>query len=246
VSAAKQPSGWHIEKPRSTTADTGEIESLLAQVASAKMTRIESEEATDLAKYGLDKPEVVLRVQDLKGEERSLLVGRKVDEDYYARDSARPLVFRVNAELYKKLGETLFELRNKNLIHLQRDQLTKAEIRNQNQTVVCEYGADNKWTLEAPAEKKGKEVQSWKFIDPLENARALEIVDTPSPAILAKLGKPAVEVTLTDKSGKPTKLSISAESGGFVYARSSAGPEVYKLNKQILDDLSFKTTDILF
>ncbi len=246
VSAAKQPSGWRIEKPRSTTADAGEIESLLAQVASARMTRIESEEATDLAKYSLDKPEVVLQVHDLKGEERSLLVGRKVDEDYYARDSARPLVFRINAELYKKLGDALFALRDKNLIRLQRDQLTKVEIRNKNQTVVCQYGADNKWTLEVPADKKGKEVQSWKFFDPLENARAQEILDTPSPATLAKLAGPAVEVTLTDKSGKTTKVSISGESGGFVYARSSAGPEVYKLNKQILDDLGFKTTDILF
>ena len=245
VSAAKQPSGWRIEKPRSTAADAGEIESLLAQVASAKMARIESEKATDLVKYGVEKPEVVLRVHDLKGEERSLQVGHKVDDDYYARDSARPLVFRINAELYKKLGETLFDLRDKNLIHLQRDQLTKAEIRNKNQTVACQYGADNKWTLEAPADKKGKEVQSWKFLDSLDNARAQEILDTPSPTILAKLAKPAVEVILTDKSGKTTKIDISAESGGFVYARSSAGPEVYKLNKQILDDLSFKTNDIL-
>jgi hypothetical protein len=246
VSAAKPPSGWKIEKPRSTAADAGEIESLLAQVASGKMTRIESETATNLAKYGLEKPEVVLRVHDLKGEERGLLVGRKADDDYYARDSARPLVFRINADLYKKLGDTLFALRDKNLIHLQRDQLVKAEIRNKNQTVVCQYGADNKWTLELPADKKGKEVQSWKFLDPLDNARAEEIFDAPSPEILAKLSRPAVEVTLTDKSGNATKVSISEESDGFVYARSSAGPEVYKLNKQILDDLSFKVTDILF
>jgi hypothetical protein len=244
VSAAKQASGWRIEKPRSTPADAAEIESLLGQVVNAKMTRVESEKASDLAKYGLEKPEVVLRVHDLKGEQRDLLVGRKVDEDYYARDSARPLIFRVNADLYKKLGETLFDLRDKNLIHLQRDQLAKVEIRNKNQTVVCLYGAD-KWTMELPADKKGKEVQSWKFLDPLDNARAQEILDTPSPAILAKLAKPAVEVTVTDKSGKATKISISEESDGFVYARSSAGPQVYKLNKQILDDLSFKTNDIL-
>ncbi len=246
VSAAKQPSGWRIEKPRSTAADVGEIESLLAQVASAKMTRIESETATGLAKYGLDKPEVVLRVHDLKGEERSLLVGRKVDDDYYARDTARPLVFRINADLYKKLSDTLFALRDKNVIHLQRDQLTKVEIRNKNQTIVCQYGADNKWTLELPADKKGKEVQSWKFLDPLDNARAQEVLDAPSAVILGKLAKPAVEVILTDKSGKAAKISISAESDGVVYARSSVGWEVYKLNKQVLDDLSFKVTDILF
>ena len=246
VSATKQSSGWHIEEPRSTAADAGEIESLLAQVSSAKMTRVESEKATDLAKYGLDKPEVALRVHDLKGEERGLLVGRKVGDDYYARDSARPLVFRINTDLYKKLGDALFDLRDKNLIHLQRDQLTKAEIRNKNQTIVCQYGADNKWKLEVPADKKGKEVQSWKFFDPLDNARAQEILDTPSSAILAKLAKPAVEVTLTDKSGKATKVSLSAESDGFVYARSGAGPEVYKLNKQILDDLNFQAADILF
>jgi hypothetical protein len=50
---------------------------------------------------------------------------------------------------------------------------------------------------------------------------------------------------LTDKSGKKTTIDISAAVGDIVYARTTAGPEVYELNTQILKDLGFKAADLL-
>ncbi len=245
IAATKQESNWRIEKPRQVAADTDAVNSLLNQITTAKMTSVVSETATDLARYGLAKPQIVFRARDMKGGEHSLLVGSKTGDDYYARDSSRPLIFRIPADVYQKLGTTLFDLRDKSLVHINRDQLARIEVHNRYQTVICVQGADNKWTLEEPAAQKGKEVQSWKFLDPLENARAVEILDAPPAAIAARLEKPAVEVTLTDKSDKKTKLSISSATEDFVYARSSAGPTIYKLNKQILDDLSFKLSDLV-
>jgi hypothetical protein len=245
ITGVKKGSNWQIEKPRATSADTSEMDSLIAQVTSARMTGVVSEAATDLGKYGLVNPEITFHVRSVKGEERSLLIGHKTGDDYYARDTARPMIFRVNAELYKKLGDSFFDLRDKAIVQLERDALVKVEIHNQNGRIVCVQGAENKWTVEQPAEPKGKEVQAWKFLDPIDNARAQEIYDSPAAGIAAKLARPAVEVTLTDKSGKTTKLSFSAESAGAVYARSSAGAQVYKLSKHILDDLNLRASDLV-
>ncbi len=57
----------------------------------------------------------------------------------------------------------------------------------------------------------------------------------------SKLAKPPVHVTLTNGSGKKMEIEVSAPPVSSVYARTSAGPEVYKLEKQIFDDLNAKT-----
>src|SRR5208282_1160569 len=83
-----------------------------------------------------------------------------------------------------------------------------------------------------------------KLFTPLQQATADDILDKPTPAILAKLAKPAFEAILTDKSGKTLKIEISHESGGFVYARTSESPTIYKLKPQVLTDLNFKPPDL--
>jgi len=244
LTAKKNGSDWQIEKPRIAAGDTGSIDSLLSQITSAKMAQVVSETPRDLGKYGLDHPEITFRGHDGKGQEHTLLVGKKIDDDYYAHDAVRPMIFRVNDELHKKLGETFADLRDKAIAHLDRDKLKRVEIHNQNQTFVAEQGAGNKWTAVEPADRKGKDVESWKFLDPIDNTRAQEILDSPPGNIVEKLAKPAVEVTITDQSGKTTKISVSAAVGDSAYVRTSAGPTIYKVDKKLLDDLNFKAADL--
>lgn len=247
IVASKEGDVWQIAKPRATRADDGAVSALLSQVAAAKMTAIEAESAGDLAKYGLANPALSFRVKISKGEERALLVGKKTGDDYFARDTSRSMVFRISADFAKKLGEGFADLRDKSIVHFDAAQLSRMEIRNPNGTIVCVASKEGKWLVEEPASSKGKEVQTWKVFDPLASAKAQEVLDAPPAAIVAKLARPAVEVTLTDQSGKATKIAFSAAEGENVYARTSAaGAAVYKLPKQTLDDLSFKPSDILF
>jgi hypothetical protein len=44
-------------------------------------------------------------------------------------------------------------------------------------------------------------------------------------------------IAITDKSGKSIEVRVSAVSGDAVYARISASPEIYKLDKQLFTDL---------
>jgi hypothetical protein len=237
---------WQIQKPRATSADTSAVDSLLAAVSSAKMTKITSETPADLAKYGLTTPAVTLHLKLTGDKEATLLVGKKVENDYYARDVSRPMIFRINDDLYKKLDQKLFDLRDKSVYHFDSTQLSRIEIHNAatKETIVCNQDKNGNWTLEQPDSLKGKSPDISKISVPFETARAQEVYDAPPASIAGLLAKAALEFTFTDKSGNKTTVSLSTVSGGFVYARSNAGAAILKLEKKFFDDLNFKAASL--
>src|SRR5487761_7223 len=245
IALAKQASTWKITKPRQAPIDSGAVDSLVTALSNDKFTNVASETPDDLAKYGLSRPAVTVDVATAAGRQFHLLIGKKTGDEYYARDTARPMVFEISSSVYDSFDKKFFDLRDKSILHFDPANVATIEIHNANGVIKCAQGMNDSWKIIAPAADKGKTAQSWKVLDPIQNARAKQIYDTPSAAILARLAKPAIEVTLTDKAGKKTTVSISAAAGKSVYARTSEGPSVYELNSQILKDLGFKAADML-
>src|SRR5271170_6865607 len=256
LAATKDQSGWKFSKPSSTPADGDAIHALLSAVANARMVTIASETPDNLGKYGLATPAISFAVSDSKGKTAALLVGKKEGDEYFARDAARPTIFRINQDLYKKLAENFSDLRDKKLAHFDPATITHAEIHRASGTILATRKNETDWALDAPAQKdetlsakqkdnqQPKPLSLDKLFTPLQQAAADEIFDKPTPAIVAKLAKPEFEAILTDKSGKILKVEISKESGGFVYARTSDSQTIYKLKPQIVTDLSFKPSDL--
>jgi hypothetical protein len=154
-------------------------------------------------------------------------------------------------------------LRDKKLAHFDPANITHAEIRNASGTILCSRKNETDWTCDAteqkddqskpnaePANNQQKDNQQArpvsldKLFNPLQQATAEEILDRPTPALLGNLAKPAFAAILTDKNGKILKVELSKESGGFVYARTSEAPTIYKLKAQTLTDLNFKASDL--
>jgi hypothetical protein len=254
ISLTKDPSGWEITAPRPVGADDSSVDALVASVNTAKFSGVESETAADTtkdaAKYGLAHPVITLDVITAKSKQPfQLLIGKGTTKDtqdnYYARDESRRMIFQVDSALYTALDKKLFDLRDKAIVHIVPADLTSIEVKNANGLMECTQGKSNQWTGVQPVANKGKTIQSWKLLDPLENTRATAIYDSPSAAILRELARPAIVVTLTDKSGKVTTISISSAVKDSVYARTSESPEVYQLSTQILKDLGFKPSDLV-
>jgi hypothetical protein len=239
LSAKKEKDQWNFTKPAEARGDGNNIESLLATIASAKMTAIASETPDNLAKYGLANPVVSFAVVDAKGKTSMLIVGKKDDDQYFARDTSRPTIFRINEDVYKKLAQNLDDLRDKKLAHFDPASINHVEIHNGSGTFICTRKSDSDWAIDAPADQKGKSPEISKVFLPLEQAVAEQVFDQPSADLRAKFAKPAFEATLTEKSGKKLTVQISGESGAFVYAKTSDSPAIYKFKKQILTDLSF-------
>jgi Domain of unknown function (DUF4340) len=239
--AKKDKDDWVFAKPiAGVAADGTDITSLLNAVSGAKVTAIVSDSADNLGKYGLASPSITFTATDAGGKPATLFVGKKEGQDYYAKDSSRPTIVKINEALYKKLTQKYTDLRDKRLIHAGQNDFNRVELQNEFVKVIIAQKSENEWTAEAPPELKGKPVATWKILTPITTARAQEIVDHPSGEILAKLAKPLVQMTLTQKDGKTLVVSITAASGDFVDARTNSSPLVYKLSKNILNDLNSK------
>lgn len=244
IGVTKEQAGWEISGPRKVLADSGAVDSLVSSLSSSKFTDVVSETPADAAKYGLVHPDVSLDVTAQGGKQFHFVLDKKGD-NYYGRDLARPMIYSIDATTYNLFNKTFFDLRDKSVLQFDPTAITTVAIQNANGIIECSQGKEDQWSVVQPAADKGKPVQSWKILDPIHNAKALQIYDTPSAAILAHLKKPEIEVTLTDKSKKTTTVQISAASGNSVYVRTSAGPAVYEVNTQILKDLGFKISDLL-
>ncbi len=256
LAAAKDHDVWKFTKPAAAPADTDAINALLSAVANARITTIVSETADSLPKYGLATPAISFSVAYAKGDIATLLVGKKEGDEYFARDAARPTIFRINQDLYKKLAENFNDLRDKKLAHFDPAAITHAEIHSASGTILATRKTESEWSLDLSAQKdekpsgelkdnqQSKPLSLDKLFTPLQQATAEEIFDHPAPAIAVKLAKPEFEAILTDKNGKILKIEISKESGGFVYARTSESPTIYKLKPQILTDLNLKLADL--
>ncbi|HEY6333101.1 MAG TPA: DUF4340 domain-containing protein, partial [Blastocatellia bacterium] len=195
----------------------------------------------DLSKYGLDKPAITLSVNLNDGSEKTVSFGTN-DDNRYARISTRPDVLKISASLYDKLNRKPSDLRSKELFKLDQADLSRIEIKNPNLTLVAEKTGD-KWTVKEPADKKDKDAPELKVINPFET-KAEEVIDFPSADVQSRLAKPAVEAKLTYKDGKTVELKVSSADGDSAYVSLKGGKEVFKVNKQMLDDLSFKSTDL--
>jgi hypothetical protein len=246
LSAAKSKTNWEFTKPNGSLADDSDVNALLTAISTAKMTGVVSETPENLGKYGLASPTIAFTVTDSNGTASTLAVGKKDGSDYFARDSSRPIVFHINDALYKKLSESYNDLRSKKLIAFDGADITRVEIRNANGTVVCVRNKDNpdEWSIDSPDAVKGKKAAAEKFLTPLINARASEVEDHPAPNVAAMLAKPPIEVILTTKDAKTLTIHIFNNLSGFLYIRTSRGPEVYKVNSEGFVDWNFKPADL--
>jgi hypothetical protein len=237
----KKESEWKIKSPVDGPADETQVNSMLADITGAKAAEVVSESVDDPAKYGLDKPKISITARLNTGGDRTVSIGSKVDENYYAKVSDQPQLIKVDTLFYEKLNTKLASLRSKQYVRFNRDELVKIYIKNSNVTLVAEK-KDDKWKIIEPADKKDKETTTFKMLTPLET-QATEVLDKPSGAVAAKIAKPAVEVRLTDKNGKTTIIKISSADGENVYVKVEGRPEIYRVEKSLLDGLNFKADE---
>jgi hypothetical protein len=241
ISLSKEDGEWVLKKPFEAGVETTEMNSFLSEVTTGEAEEFVAETADDLAKYGLDNPKITLTAQLNDGSEKTISAGMK-DDNHYAKASTRAQILKISSSLYDKLNIKPSELRNKEMFKLDKDNLSKVEIKNPNMKLVAEKNGD-KWTIMEPADKKDKDAPAFKIINPFET-KADEILEPGSSSAKAKLAKPAVDARLTYKDGKVVEVKVSSADGDSVYVSVKGRSEVFKVKKQMLDDLSFKAADL--
>jgi hypothetical protein len=250
VAIAKAPSkdsdDWKIQKPQAVAAGHDAVDSLLQAVSNAKMVSVASETPDKLAQFGLATPAITFSASDAKGAKQTLIVGKKDGNAYFAQDTSRPTIFRIDSDLETKLAEKFGDLRDKQILHADVSSSQRLQVRTASGsfTLIRKPTDPDEWQFDAPADRKGKTAASWKLLDPLGTMQADEVIEHPTAAQLAQLSKPAVQVTLTGKDGKVLNLRVSKLTGDTAYAQADGDAALYKIKKSVFDQVNVSAADL--
>jgi Domain of unknown function (DUF4340) len=249
ISVARTGSGqsnWTIEKPSKARGDSTAIQQLIGDVSGAKLTKVVSETADQLGRYGLAQPALSFVVRLKSGADRTLELGRKQGDQIYARDTSRNMIFLAPANLDQQLNQNLFTLRNKKVLNSLPEDFTRIDYRSASLSFSCGVNNTGNWVMFQPASDKNKEVANWKVFNPLSSAVAKIIIDSPPASLEALMKNPAITIDLTRTDGAKKTIRISRPVGNDVYVSASDQPGLFQMAKSSLDSLSFKSaSDIL-
>lgn len=240
IRLSKQGEEWKLEAPLQEPADRGAVSSLLSTLSTARVQAFVSEAPESLAQYGLDRPAVTLRLQQ-EGEDRwrSLYVGKKQEEAYFAANPDRSPVFTIRDTLYEKLTEDVWEYRQKKVVNVDQDKVSQVTLKRDGEEIVVRHD-DFKWIVEQPESYKGREALSYKFWYPIEDIEFTSIQDHPAGQF------PAPEVVLVLKLDDGSSRNFEfARQGDRHLARQADTGRQGTISQEAYEKLTFQLEEIL-
>ena len=243
----KEGQDWSIREPIQARADRSEIRSLLSDLEFARVEEFVERGAGELKTYGLNAPSS--RVDLYLGDNRArktLLVGKKVGAQFYAKDDAGEDVFRIKEDLVEKFDLDLSKLRDRKMARFERDEVKRIEVKLPDRKFEFVKDSEDQWRLRTPTGHEEKSVLEYKLFWPLEDLEGKEIVDRANLDD-PKYGfsEPSAEVKVVKKDDQIIEVVLGKTEGEVVFGKAAPDPTLYKVDKKVLGDLNFKVDDIL-
>lgn len=234
---------WRLAEPVQVAADEFAADGIVDTLASLKADRFAEAGAKDLARYGLDKPRLLVEIEARGGAQYGVRFGKDVSTDgpcYAARTNSSDVV-EVSRTTFEALNKDVAALRSRKIVDADTDKVERLAV------------VSTKATWEA--RKKGS---YWEFVrpNPGKKADAIDVdniildvtssadrwvVDSPDDAALAGYGllKPQITVTLTLKGGKTKKLEVGKKSsaGDYFVRGTDTGSSVFATSSYIIERL---------
>jgi hypothetical protein len=223
---------WQIVEPRPLRADSGQVDVLLGKLRDAKMDLSASTE--EAAKQFAAATTVALALVTDSSGAQAMEVRKGKDNNYYARSSTGPSVYKIAADAAEGLNKGLDDFRNKKLFDFDFSDPTKLDIKNGTAAPVTYLKSGDKW-LAGPKSLDNASVQN--LIDKLRDLTASKFVEQGT-------GQPVFEAGVTSNNGKRNERVIVSKQGDKYLAQREGEPSIYELDAKSVDDLERAATDV--
>lgn len=238
----REGDAWRLIEPVQATADDTEVTSLLHTLLDAKEERRIEDAPTNLADYGLERPSIQLGLTLKDGKTSPTLLlgdlnpnGRSV----YAKRPDQPAVFLATVVVRLRTDKKPDDFRNKTLLALEPNQVTKIEITIKGQPISLSQAEEKGWEIGKPIKARADAAVIGQMLWKIKDARVTTFVDS-GPDAKRKYGleRPDLIVELTDAgSVKRLLLKKAADPQVGVYAMAEPGKDVVTLDAAFLDSL---------
>jgi hypothetical protein len=245
LEAQKTGDDWQLKKPSDTKADTSEISTFTGSIRFARVNSF-PDPPVDAKTAGLDQPAITIKLHDGKAKaDRTLLIGKTSDKDkYYAKDASRDAIFIVDKEIPEKARRPVFDWRDKSITKLDRDKVDRIELQRGTDTIaMLKDGSD--WKLSDHKKLQWDKVSG--MLNALDFEKAKDIIDSPKALSMYGLDKPKLDVVLKQGSNELLRVSFGSDSKmpEGIYAKTSGGPAVKVVSKDVFDKFNVKTDDLV-
>lgn len=233
---------WTMQKPQDQPINHNLVGSWLDTYVSLSREEIVEDQASDLAKFGLDKPSAEYRVTLKNGESKLLQTGINLPTGgaVYAKLADSNQVFPVAEQSLMQLNKTPIDFVDRNPAKFDYDKVTRLDFSWNNQS----------WTLAKEEADKSLPESKWKVnqeelpgtmvsskLDKLLFLTTEQLVEPASnhPEIKGEL---RIEVTEV-KDGQETKsVYLGQTSGDLVWITKEGGPWAYAIPAREVQDLA--------
>jgi uncharacterized protein DUF4340 len=238
VVLTKSGSGtWQITEPKLYRADQTNVSSTISSLSSLNSERVVEDKAINLQQYGLAPSPVEVDVTEKDNKSQHLLLGdtTPTGNAVYAMLSGDPRVFTIASYLKTSVAKNLDDYRDKRLLPVNADQISRLDIMRKNQAI--EFGRNkDEWQILQPRPLRADSPQVGDLVSKLTEARMdLTGSDAKQSASAFASGTPVATAKVTDPSGTQ-ELQIRKSKDNY-YAKSTAVEGVYKISGDLAQSL---------
>jgi len=228
VDFGRVQNGWQIQKPEPYRTDTFQVEDLLTQLTSAKMDTLTTPDAAEKA-FAHATPVATAKITGSAGTDT--LEVRRDKDDYYAKSSMLPGVYKISSDnstaLSEALGRALDDFRNKQLFSFGYIDPDKIDYHAGSTSLTLTH-AGTTWTSDG---KKMDTESAESLVSALRDLAATKFVT-------GGFTKPEIDITVTWGGGKKTsQVAIQKTSDGGI-AKRDDGPSLYQIDSVTLNELT--------
>ncbi len=253
IELVKQGDKWEIAKPGNYPADGNQVRTLLSSLRSLRATDFIDDSPEELAKYGLDKPQLIVTLflgKDMA--RKSVLVGKQLGENekqgYYAKREAKETVYSIPSYALKNLSKDVPTLRDKTVIGIDPKTVRKVVVaRVDGKGFSLVKGNDDKWKLAGKVKGKPRGYLISHFADDVCTLKGSEIAaDSPKDLAQYGLDRPQIKISLYGEGEKLLGTVIGTKKGTHeIYLMRQGGSTVFGARSYVFARIDKKLSDVV-
>jgi hypothetical protein len=227
---ARKDENWTIASRNNAPANAGEVRRLIDTLQNERVTRFVEDVASDLPKYGLDKPQLQLTFSSFASENTAetkageepfatVTFGKVDGDNVYARLADEPFVVTVRHSLLDQIPIDPLQWQELSIFKFKPEQIHRLSVSTDNE-LALERGENNQWRwLKGSGQINQTNVQS--LLNTLSGLRAVRWA---GPTVVQQgFNKPQLAITFTtspDDKASHKLLVGSAAGNGRWFART--------------------------
>jgi hypothetical protein len=226
VTLKKTEGTWQITEPKPYRADQEAVAGVLSTLSALSADRVVEDKAADRKQYGLEEPAAEVDVGT-----RQLMLGDDTPAggDVYAGVVSDPRVFTVSSYTKISLSKSLNDLRDKSLLTLNSDKVSRVELLRKGQDLEFDRTKDG-WQILKPSASPADATAVNDLVRSLTSAR-MDLTSAGDAAADFAHGTAVGTAKLTGDKGEQT-LEVRKNKDDY-YAKSSATEGTYKVDSSI-------------